>query len=50
MTLTEALNKYRDAIEIRTYWQDHGTYADNHLPEAKTLESEARAQVLRSAK
>lgn len=48
-TLTGALDRYRDAIASRAYWQDHGSHGDGRLAHARRVEDAARAAVERAA-
>lgn len=45
--LTEALDRYRDCIESRSFWEDHGTHGDDNLNQARKAEAIARRELVR---
>ena len=46
ITLPQALDAYRKAIQNTAFWQDHGSWGDGKVEGAKIAEKAARAAVV----
>ena len=44
--MTLALNVYRNAIQDRMFWENHGRWGDGQLERAKRAENSARRALL----
>lgn len=47
--ITAALTEYRAAVRATAWAEDHGTYGDNRVKEAKKREDAAKRAVIRAA-